>query len=119
QIFAANDGSGIEFSPAQTPHWKVDGDTEARFHVHLDFIPQVVRARSFDTNTMRRKQEAADRRAAAHEAPTAEIVALIRKSMERIDAARARGEKFRIAGLGRTYKALEPIAEGLRDAAVP
>ena len=58
QIFAVNDGSGIEFTAAQTPAWKLDADNEPRFHLHLDFIPQVVRARSFDADAMRRKQEA-------------------------------------------------------------
>ena len=119
RIFAVNDGSGIEFSPAQTPPWKLDADGEPRFHLHLDFIPQVARARSFDADTMRRKQEVAETRERAHEEQTADIVELIRTSMERIEAARARGEKFRIAVLSRTYKALEPIAQALRDAAIP
>ncbi len=119
QIFAVNDGSGIAFSPAQTPDWKLDADGEPRFHLHLDFIPQVVRARSFASDTMRRKQEAAEARTRAHEKQTAAIVEQIRSSMKRVEAARARGEKFRIAVLGRTYKTLEPIAKALRDAAIP
>ena len=119
QIFAVNDGSGIAFLAAQTPPWKLDSDSELRFHLHLDFIPQVVRARSSDAGTMRRKQEAAELRTRAHEEHTAEIVTLIRKSMERMEEARTRGDKFRIAVLGRTYKALEPIAQALRDAVIP
>ena len=55
----------------------------------------------------------------AHEAQTAEIVALIRDRMSSVEAARARGEKYRIAVLGRTYRTLEPIAQALHDAAIP
>ena len=68
---------------------------------------------------MRRKLEAADRREAAHEKQTAEIVSLIQSLQDRIESARAREEKFRIAVLGRTYKALEPIAATLRESAIP
>ena len=119
QIFAVNDGSGIEFSQAQTPPWKVDADREPRFHLHLDFIPQTVRIYSSDAGTLRRKEEAALKRQARHEAQTEEIVALIRTHMDRVELARARGEKYRIAVLGRTYKALHPIAQALRDASIP
>ena len=44
---------------------------------------------------------------------------MIRSLQDRIEDARARGEKFRIAVLGRTYKSLKPIAEALREAAIP
>ena len=119
QIFAVNDGSGIEFSPAETPPWKVDTDREPRFHLHLDFVPQTVRAYSSDADTLRRKQETAQLREVRHQAQTGEIVALIRTHVDRIGQARARGEKYRIAVLGRTYKSLDPIAQALRDAAIP
>ena len=39
--------------------------------------------------------------------------------MPRIEQARARGEKFRIAVLGRARKALAPIAAALREASIP
>jgi ATP-dependent helicase/nuclease subunit A len=118
QIFEVNDGSGIRFSLANAAR-DADADGEKRLSVHVDFVPQTVRARGNDADTMRRKQEAADLRAAVHQKQTDEIVALIRKSLERAEAARARGQKFRIAVLGRTYRTLEPIARALRDAAIP
>ena len=118
QIFAVNDGSGIAFSRAQAAR-EDDGNAEPRMEVHVDFVPQTVRAQSSDPDTLRRKEEVAEQRSAAHEKQTAEIVELIRKSLERVETARARGEKFRIAVLGRTYKALEPIAQALRDARIP
>ena len=76
-------------------------------------------AQASDPDAMRRKLEAAERREAAHEQQTAEIVALVRSLQDRVDDARARGKKFRIAILGRAYKALKPIAETLRAAGVP
>jgi ATP-dependent helicase/nuclease subunit A len=119
QIFAVNDGSGIAFSPAETPSWKMGADREPRFHLHLDFVPQTVRIYSSDPGTLRRKEEAARIRQAQHEAQTEEIVSLIRTHVDRVERARAHGEKYRIAVLGRTYKALHPIAQALRDASIP
>ena len=117
QVFSANDGSGIGFSSARAAR-EDNPDSEPRLQLHTDFVPQTVSARSSDPDAARRKQEAAEQRAAQYQAQTAEIIELIRKSMGRMVAARARGEKFRIAVLGRTYKALEPIAAALRDAAI-
>ena len=117
QIFAVNDGSGIRFSPARAA--RDEADAGQRLHLHVDFVPQTVRANSNGQDVIRRKQEAAGRRAAAYEKQTADIVSLIRASLDRIEAARSRGEKFRIAVLGRTYNTLEPIAEALRKAAIP
>jgi len=117
EIFAANDGSGIAFSPAKAARDE-SGDAR-RLHLHVDFVPQTVRSRTNDRDAIRRKQEAADMRAAAHQRQTAGIISLIRTALDRVEAARSRGEKFRIAVLGRTYKTLEPIAEALRKAAIP
>ncbi|HEV2448052.1 MAG TPA: UvrD-helicase domain-containing protein, partial [Candidatus Sulfopaludibacter sp.] len=118
QVFAENDGSGIGFSEAR-PAREEQGEPGPRKRLHLEFMPQTVRTRSADADEMRRKQEAADRRAAAHKAQTEEIVDLIRTLMERCEEARTRGEKFRIAVLSRARKALEPIAAALREAAIP
>jgi ATP-dependent exoDNAse (exonuclease V) beta subunit len=118
QIFAINDGSGISFSPALAAR-DVERDGEPRLQLHVDFVPRTVIANSSDPDAGRRKQEAAELRAAAHEAQTADIVALILKSMEHCEAARARGEKFRIAVLSRAYKSLEPIAQALHEAGIP
>jgi ATP-dependent helicase/nuclease subunit A len=118
QIFGMNDGSGIEFSSAQAAR-DGEADGERRLSLHIEFVPQTVRAQASDTDAMRSKLEAAERRAAAHEKQTAEIMSLIQSLQDNIDGARRRGEKFRIAVLGRTYKSLEPIAEALREAAIP
>ncbi len=118
QVFAANDGSGIGFTEAKAARDE-NGDPEPRRQLHLEFIPPTTRGSSTDSDARRRKEEAAEKRAAAHEKQTVEIVELIRGLMERVESARAYGEKFRIAVLGRTYKALEPIAAALREAAIP
>ena len=118
QIFAVDDGSGIAFSSAQAAR-EAENIDNPHLHLHVDFVPQTVRAYSNGPDIQRRKQEAADVRAAVHEKQTSEIVALIQGLSERIEAARASGDKFRIAILGRTYKALEPIAQALREAAIP
>ena len=116
-IFAVNDGSGITFSGAKAAREEMDD--EQHFHLHVDFVPQTVRAYSNNPDISRRKQEASNRRATAHDKQTAEIISLIRGSLDRVEDARALGEKFRIAVLGRTYKTLEPIAEALRKAGIP
>jgi ATP-dependent exoDNAse (exonuclease V) beta subunit len=118
QIFAVNDGSGVTFTPAEAAR-NTEADASPGFQLHLDFVPQTVRLASSDPDTLQRKQEAAQVRQARHEAQTDEIVSLVRSHMDRVGQARTRGEKYRIAVLGRTYKALEPIALALRDAAIP
>ena len=118
QIFAVNDGSGVTFTRAEAAR-NTDPDPSPRFHLHLDFAPQTVRLSSSDPDTLQRKQEAAQVRKDRYEAQTEEIVSLIRTHRDRLEQARARGEKYRIAVLGRAYKSLDPIAKALREAAVP
>ena len=118
QVFAVNDGSGIALSSAQAAR-EDTSDGAPPLSLHIDFVPQTVRAYSNGPDIMRRKQEAADLRTAVHEKQTAEIVSLVRSLSDRIPSARAQGKKFRIAVLGRTYKTLEPIAKALRDASIP
>jgi ATP-dependent helicase/nuclease subunit A len=117
RIFAANDGSGIEFASAEAARQR-DLVRQPRLSLHIDFIPQTIRASTTDQDTLRRKQETVERRIAIHEKQTSEIVELIRGFHDRIEAARAHGDKFRIAILGRTYAALKPIAAALRDVAI-
>ncbi|HEY1897638.1 MAG TPA: UvrD-helicase domain-containing protein, partial [Terracidiphilus sp.] len=118
KVFAVKDGSGIELSEAQ-PAREPASDRDPRFHLHLDFMPQTVRVYSSSPDALQRKQETAQVREMKHQAQTGEIVALIRSHMDRVEAARARGEKYRIAVLGRTRKALAPVAQALREAAIP
>jgi ATP-dependent exoDNAse (exonuclease V) beta subunit len=111
QIFAADDGSGVTFSPAD-PMRDQDSRPDPGFALHLDFVPQTARGKAADPQAVQEKE-------AARAAQTAEIVALIRSHLERMEQARARGEKYRVAVLGRAKKALAPIAQALREAAIP
>jgi ATP-dependent exoDNAse (exonuclease V) beta subunit len=108
QIFAADDGSGVTFSAAQ-PARKETANAGPAFTLHLNFVPQTGRGKFADPEAVREKE-------AAHAAQIEEIVALIRGHQESIEQARANGEKFRIAILGRAKKHLVPIAAALREA---
>ena len=77
---------------------------------------RTVRFNPSAADAVREKEEAAARREAAHDAQTAQIVALINSHMEPMQQARANGTKYRIAVLGRTRAALAPIAAALREA---
>lgn len=118
KVFGIDDGSDIEFSAA-LPARSTPTSPQPRLHLHLEFIPQSTNGRSSDPDAQRRKRECADLRNAAQEAQVAEIVALIQSHKERIQQARERGEKYRVAVLGRTRTSLAPIARALRDAAIP
>ncbi len=118
QIFAADDGSGVGFSAAR-PARPATVHSAPHFELHLDFVPQIARGAATTADALRRKEDVVERRDAAHAAQTQQIVSLIREHLDRIDAARARGEKYRIAVLGRARAALAPIAAALREAAIP
>ena len=111
QVFAVNDGSGIAFSSAE-PARDDASRPNPRFSLHLDFVPQAGRGRSADPR-------AAALREAARLGQAEEVVALIRGHLEPMEQARARGERYRIAVLGRARTALAPIAQALRDARLP
>ncbi len=117
-IFQAEDGSGIPFSAAE-PARKPDAASTPSVQLHLEFIPQPTRSRDTSPDATQRKEEAAELRDAARDAQTQQIVELIQSHMPRVQQARARGEKYRIAVLGRTRKALAPIALALRQAQLP
>ena len=128
-VFAADDGSGVAFTRADAER---DGSNSsgvqlvaknaAPMQLHLEFVPQ-----STYGDAGPGKAEIAALRAAASEAQVKEIVALIQSHLPRIDATRATNatgirrekEKFRVAVLGRTRKALAPIAAALREAKIP
>ena len=111
QVFAVNDGSGIAFSSAE-PARDDASRPNPRFSLHLDFVPQAGRGRSANPR-------AAALREAARLGQAEEVVALIRGHLEPMEQARARGERYRIAVLGRARTALAPIAQALRDARLP
>jgi len=111
RVFAADDGSGVTFSPA-LPSREAHTALSTNFKLHLSFIPQSSRNSHPDNETVRERE-------AARAAQTEEIVTLIRSHMERMERARSHGQKYRIAVLGRARSALAPIAQALRDAAIP
>jgi ATP-dependent exoDNAse (exonuclease V) beta subunit len=111
QVFASNDGSGIAFSSAE-PARDVTTSPDPRFKLHLNFQPQAARGKAADP-------EAATQREETRGAQAAEIVALIRSHLDPMEQARLRGQKYRIAVLGRARTALAPIAQALREAEIP
>jgi ATP-dependent exoDNAse (exonuclease V) beta subunit len=111
RIFAEHDGSGIEFSPASAAR-EQEAEDERGFELHLEFAQRARRGGSGD-------DDAAGEADDPHDAQTAEIVELIRERWPVLDEKRARGEKYRIAVLGRARSALAPIAKALREATIP
>ncbi len=119
QVFAVNDGSGVTFSAADPARESRNESTnEPRnepglpFVLHLDFVPQVRVTGTTDPDADSEKDTARARQ-------VEEIVSLIQSHMKRVELARARGEKYRIAVLGRARSALTPIALALRGAGIP
>jgi ATP-dependent helicase/nuclease subunit A len=117
-VFDADDGSNVRFTAAQPARPAASG-TEPAFDLHLNFMPQSPRTSSNDADAARLKLEAEQEREAALESQTAEIVALIKSRLHRMERARQRGGKYRIAILGRARAALAPIAQALHEAAIP
>jgi ATP-dependent exoDNAse (exonuclease V) beta subunit len=117
-VFAADDGSGIAFSPALPAR---DGtiDLFPRRVLHLKFMPRSGPSDSLDPAAQLAKQATRSERESVRAAQTDEIVELIRHYADSIARAQTQGEKFRVAVLGRTRKALEPIAMALREADLP
>jgi ATP-dependent exoDNAse (exonuclease V) beta subunit len=117
-VFSIHDGSSVRFSASQPArHSREHGDPA--FALHLKFVPQIPRSSANDPDTAQLKEQSSAEREAALEAQAAEIVDLIRSRMDEMKQARRRGEKYRIAVLGRARAALAPIAQALRDAAIP
>lgn len=117
QVFAEDDGSGIVFSSASAVRPQAIAPGE-RMRLHLEFMPQRVLSGKADAETQQRRADCAEARHAAGAAQVDAIVELIRSRADAIEGARARGEKYRIAVLGRTRKALAPIAAALREAGI-
>jgi ATP-dependent exoDNAse (exonuclease V) beta subunit len=118
EIFVVNDRSGLSFN-AGVPARREERNRgscflDQRFSLHLDFVPQA------GDDISRKLKDGFDRAAdSPREKQDGEIVDLIRGYMVHIERARASGEKFRIAILGRARGHLVPIAEALREADIP
>ncbi len=117
QVLRDDDGSNVRFAAAEAArsegHSAWAGAQGPRMELHLEFVPV---SRGGTTTDRERKS---NEREAAQEKQVAEIVELIVRHFERMELARAAGLKYRVAVLGRTRKALENVAIGLREAAVP
>ena len=115
-VFAAQDGSGVTFSEAMPARDSSPG-SDQRFNLHLEFVPQAGRGQTAQPESLRTRED-------ARAAQVGQILSLIQSSLPRLEEvrqARERGEdrKFRVAVLGRSRKALAPIAAALREAAIP
>jgi len=118
-VFAVEDGSEVVFTRAEAARRPTAGlhlvrKDDRQPLLHAQFMNEA--QRGLGTG-------AADAKKAAKEealtAQTAEIVALIRSHLEHIEQARAAGQSYRIAVLGRARKALVPVAQALRVAQIP
>ncbi len=117
RVFSRDCGSETRFVPAMAAR---DGSAkngprlvssqESPLQLHVAFVPQMPRglARS-------EKAEIAAERDAARDRQIREIVALVTEHLPGIAQARAANTKYRVAVLGRTRKALAPIAKALRE----
>ena len=108
KVFWASDGSGVTFTPAE-PARNDDPNQNGHFNLHLNFAPQALHGQPTPSGQL----------IPSLTAQIEEILALIRSHMDRMESARAQHKPSRIAVLGRTRKALAPIAKALRDAAIP
>ena len=111
RIFAAPGGSGIAFTRAEAAR-EGSAANGPHFAMHLEFAPQPAR-------DAEEKERTTSQIEAARAAQTAEIVDLVRSHVAQIEEKRARGERYRIAILGRTRNALTPIAAALRQSTIP
>ena len=118
RVFAEDDGSGVTFSPA-LPAREGGFDLFPRLSLHRTFMPRNGPSDSLDAQAQVQKQAIQRERESVRALQTAEILDLIRGYASSIAHARTNGEKFRVAVLGRTRKALEPIAMALRQANLP
>jgi ATP-dependent exoDNAse (exonuclease V) beta subunit len=111
KVFAEDDGSGVTFSAA-APARETCPNPGPYFALNLAFIPQNPAKKPLNPGEASEKE-------AAEAVQIKEIVALIRNRQQQIEAARASGEKYRIAVLARARNSLIPIAEALHEAQIP
>jgi ATP-dependent helicase/nuclease subunit A len=118
EVFSVDDGSGFQFSPSQ-PVRPVGSAAGPHFALHIEFVPQIARKSASDPDALRKREAAAKDRQDALQSEVRDMVSLIRSHSGHMEQARIRGDKYRIAVLGRTRAALAPIAQALRDASIP
>jgi ATP-dependent helicase/nuclease subunit A len=111
QVFAADDGSGVTFSPA-SPARASQTIHDQNFELHIDFAAQTTVKSSVNISGAREAE-------GPQEEQVRQIVELIRGHQRAVENARAAGQKYRIAVLARARKSLTPIAQALREAGIP
>jgi ATP-dependent helicase/nuclease subunit A len=111
RVFSLPDGSGIQFAKAE-PARAPAAAPNKRLELHLAFAPQTRGNNSSNAELIAERDQ-------IRKSQLAEIISLVRDHLSRIDSARTRGEKYRIAILGRARTALAPIASALREAQIP
>jgi ATP-dependent exoDNAse (exonuclease V) beta subunit len=109
EVFAVNNENNVTYSSAN-PFPEERTSSALPFSLHLKFVPPAVYGQSSGPGNAGEE---------SHEEQIDEIIALIRSQMSRIEAAKASGGKYRVAVLGRAKKHLAPIAQALREAAIP
>jgi ATP-dependent exoDNAse (exonuclease V) beta subunit len=110
KVFAEDDGSGlkhVEAIPART-----GSATGPLCRLHLEFVPAATPFRRLLPEQIAMANEAEARQ--RHQ-----LIELIRSYQPQVEEAQKEGKKYRIAVLGRTHKALLPVAEDLRAAGIP
>jgi len=129
QIFAEDDGSGIGFasaSPARRDAANASLCAPA-LELHLEFVPEIGIGNGNAEATQQREQQTKLRNEAQLR-QLDEIVSLIAQhhlhierilEQRRAQAPGAENKRYRVAVLGRTRKALAPIAEALHKAHIP
>ena len=116
--FAEDDESGIRFG-ASEPARPASASTGVCIKLHTEFIPRRPLFHSGNPDSEQDRQDAADARDESTASQIDELVELIQRHFARAVQACARGEKYRIAVLGRTRSSLAPIAQALRQRGVP
>jgi ATP-dependent exoDNAse (exonuclease V) beta subunit len=115
RIFAADDASGIAFSPS-VPALSNSCAVHEPLSLNFAFVPHTAPFKAVDPATRVRRQQ-------AHELQIQQIVSVIQGHLPRINEAHAADEhdskKYRIAVLARVKKSLIPIAQALRTANIP
>ena len=126
KVFAEDDGSGVTLADSEAARKEESSggpqlvrDVQTRMKLHLSFMPQRTGRQYSGFALAEEKQRVAEEREAALTVQVDEIVALIRGHWPAVEAARADRKLYRIAILGRTRKALAPVAAALRDAGIP
>ncbi|MDR3723770.1 MAG: UvrD-helicase domain-containing protein [Terracidiphilus sp.] len=123
-IFSEDDGSGIRFEQA-SPARSESADAiqfGPKAELHLAFVPTLPRFSSAEDGEKKKLERAREEAAASQLGELVQLIALHQERIARLleeQADAAERKKYRVAVLGRTRRALAPIAEALRKAQIP